>query len=429
MISFLRLLVDTLFVFSVIFIWLMLLYQFALTIGGFMLRRKTTKEESKEVDDKNLPSVSILIPSRNEEKVIGKLLERIQYFVYPRNKIEVIVINDGSRDSTARIVQEKVQQDKRIKVVNVPFESSGKGKGAALNRGLREASNDVIAVYDADNLPDKDSLRKLCKALLSNKKLAAVTGKFRAYNKDRNFLTRFINIESIAFQWIIQAGRWLFLKISFLPGTNFVIWKSILDEVGGWDEEALTEDSDLTFRIYEKRYLIKFLPTATTWEQEPERLRTWIRQRTRWARGNLFIISTYGKRLFKTKPTLTSIELVNLLYLYYLFIFAILFSDILFILSLLKLIHIRVLGPYALLWAFAFLLFVLEILIALSFEKEDSLKALLLIIAAYLTYTKLWIFVVLKSIFQEFVQKRERVWLKTERYDVSISEANLRIQR
>lgn len=422
MTSLLELLINAFFVFAIVFIWLMLLYQFILTIGGFLYRRKLEKTDCRDIDDDKLPSVSILIPARNEEKVIEKLIGSIQNFIYPEDKIEVIVINDGSQDRTEQIVSRLAQQDKRLKVITISPEKSGRGKGAALNRGLREASKDVLAVYDADNQPEKESLRMLCRELLSDERLAAVTGKFRAYNKDRNLLTRFINIECVAFQWIVQSGRWFFLKISFLSGTNFVIRKSILEEVGGWKDEALTEDSELTFRIYKKGYFIKFLPTALTWEQEPEKITTWIRQRTRWARGNIYIISTYAKLLFKSRPKLTSIELLNLLYLYYLFIFAILISDILFILSLFKLIQIRVLGPYPALWGLAFLLFVLEVFLAISFEKEDSLKSLWIIVLAYLIYTKLWVFIVLRSFHHEYIQKREKQWAKTERFEVRLSK-------
>ncbi len=423
---FFDLLVNALFVFSIIFIWIMLLYQFILTVGGFLFRRKLMQEKIELVNEDVLPTVSILIPARNEEIVIKKLIENIQDFKYPREKIEIICLNDGSKDRTGAILDRLAALDKRLKIIHIPEEKSGRGKGAVLNRGLLEAANDVIAVYDADNLPERDSLYKLCLNLISNKRLAAVTGKFRAYNKDQNFLTKLINMESIAFQWIIQAGRWFFLKISFLPGTNFVIWRSVLSEVGGWDDEALTEDTELTFRIYQKGYLIKFVPTATTWEQEPARLKTWVQQRTRWARGNIYIISTYGKELLRSKPNLASLELLNFLYLYYLFIFAILFSDILFILSLFKLVNIKVIGPYWILWSLAFLLFIIEILIALSFEKEDSFKSLALAFIAYLTYTKLWVFVVLRSFYQEYIQKKDRAWAKTERFDMNLLEVKPR---
>lgn len=415
--------INAFFVFSVVFIWFMLLYQFVLTLGGFLWRRKVWREDREPIDDQCLPAVSILIPAKNEEKVIGKLLERIQQFDYPREKLEVVVINDGSTDDTEGIITRIGASDPRIRVFSIPKEEGGRGKSAALNRALRETHNDVIAIYDADNIPETDSLRKLCWALSKDDRLAAVTGKFRAYNKNHNFLTRMINIEGIAFQWIVQAGRWHFLRLAAIPGTNFVIRKRVIEELGGWDLEALTEDSELTFRIYEKGYLIKFLPTATTWEQEPETLRVWVRQRTRWARGNNYIISKYGRQFFKKRPNKATFELLNLWYLYYFFIFAILFSDILFILSLFGLVHITVIGPYAELWALAFLLYMLEILIALSFEREDKPSAILPIIATYLLYTKLWTFVVLRSFHHEYIQKRERTWAKTERFDVRAADA------
>ncbi len=420
-----RLVVDSIFVFSVIFIWFMLLYQFVLSIGGFFLWRKERKGFKSSIPDTDLPGVSILIQARNEEKVIGSLLERIGELDYPEEKLEILVIDDGSEDKTGEIVSTCLSKDSRIRLIAIPIGEGGRGKGEALNRGLNESSHEVIAVYDADNMPEKESLKHLCRALLSNPKLAAVTGKYRAYNKSANLLTKFINIESIAFQWIIQAGRWMFLKIAFISGTNFVIRKSVLQEIGGWQPDALTEDTDLTFRIYQKGYLVRFLPQAVSWEQEPERLKTWIRQRVRWARGNSYIISHYTRRVFKTKIKATTFELLNLFFLYYFFIFAILFSDVLFILSLLKVVRIRVLGPYFELWILAFFLFVLELLIALSLEREDSLGSLLIIVLAYFTYTKLWIFVVLKSIFQEFFQKRERIWDKTERVDIRTHEKRL----
>lgn len=421
--SFFRLLTDAVFVFSVIFIWLMLLYQLVLTLAGFLYRRQTYRKKAAALEPLDLPAVSVLIPARNEEKVIGGLLEKIGSLRYPADGLEIIVINDGSVDRTEALVLEAARRDKRIRVLSIPAEESGRGKGAALNKGLRLASHPVIAVYDSDNRPEPSSLAELCGTLVRDKRLAAVTGKFRAYNKEKNLLTRFINIESVAFQWIIQAGRWFFLKIAFLPGTNFVIWKSILEDVGGWDEEALTEDTELTFRIYQRGFLIKFLPSATSWEQEPERLNTWLRQRTRWARGMSYVIAKHGKSLFVKNLNLTSVELLNVLFLYYFFLFAILFSDLLFVLSLFKIVRLRILGPYTELWGLAFLLFLLEILVALSLEKEDSVSAVALSILAYVTYTKLWVFVVLRAIIEEFVLKKKHTWDKTERYDGQALEA------
>lgn len=413
----LRLLRDGLFVFSVIFIWLMLLYQFVLTTGGFLLRRRMRKAAAPVGTDADLPGVSILIPARNEAKVIRTLIAKLRELTYPADRMEMIVVDDGSDDGTGNIAEESAAADPRVRVLRIPPDQSGRGKGAALNKALKIARFEAIAVYDADNRPEPESLIRLCRELAGDNRLAAVTGMFRVYNKDRNLLTRFIHLESLAFQWIIQAGRWFLMKIAFLPGTNFVIWRKDLDAVGGWDEEALTEDCELTFRIYERRRLVKFLPTAVTWEQEPERLRTWIRQRTRWARGNNYILAGRGRKTPGRRMSLMVIEFFNLFFLYYFFIFAILISDLYFILSALGIVHLRIAGPFTELWILAAALFILEILIALSFEREDSWLMLGVAILAYVTYTKLWVFVVLRGFYQEVVLRRKRVWDKTERFD------------
>jgi cellulose synthase/poly-beta-1,6-N-acetylglucosamine synthase-like glycosyltransferase len=415
--------INILFLFSVVFIWLMLIYQFILSIGGFLWKHRLSKiHETKMVDTINLPTVSILIPARNEGMVIEATVRRMIGLDYPADKCQIIVINDGSTDNTGEIVRLISRQHYNVTLLDVPEDRCGRGKGAALNFAMKSVTGDVVAVYDADNIPHRDSLKNLIYHLNADPRLAAVTGKFRAYNRGRNLLTRMINIEGISFQWIVQAGRWFFLKISLLPGTNFVIRKAVINEVGGWDEEALTEDTELTFRLYQRGYIVKFVPNAVTEEQEPEKLSTWIRQRIRWARGNNQIISKFSRSVLKKSNRLISIELLNLFYLYYFFIFAILFSDFIFVMSLFDIVHIDIVGPYAELWMFAFLLYLLEILIALHFEGEDSISNVLYTIFAYFTYTKLWVLVVLISLYQDIVQKKDRIWHKTERFDTPDKE-------
>jgi len=415
---FLNVLLNGIFVFSVIFIWLMLLYQFVLCLGGFCLRQRLRRQVPAAIDDDKLPSVTVLVPAHNEEKVIAATMAHLQRLQYPEGKLEIMIINDGSSDGTHEAARRQAGTDRRFRFLDIPTAAGGRGKSLTLNRAFREARGEAIAIYDADNLPEADALRLLAWDLVSDRRLAAVTGKFRAYNAGRNLLTRFINLESIAFQWLIQAGRWFFLRISTLPGTNYIIWKSVLEALGGWDEEALTEDTELTFRIYQKGLLIGFLPGAVTWEQEPENLAVWVRQRTRWARGNNYLIGKFGRRLWRERPKATTFELLNLFFLYYFFVFAILFSDLIFVLSLFGLVRVNLFGPYLELWLLAFLLYILEVMIALSYEREDTPLNLLLTVLAYFTYTKLWVFVVLKSLYHDLVQKKKRTWAKTERFDI-----------
>ncbi len=152
-------------------------------------------------------------------------------------------------------------------------------------------------------------------------------------NKNENLLTRFINIETLSFQSMLQAGRWQMHGIATLPGTNYVIWTRLIHELNGWDEEALTEDSELSVRIYELGYKIKFIPYAITYEQEPQEWKVWVKQRMRWVRGNNYVISKFFKHIPRFKNKRLGFDLLYTLLLYYVFFAAILISDVLFILT------------------------------------------------------------------------------------------------
>jgi cellulose synthase/poly-beta-1,6-N-acetylglucosamine synthase-like glycosyltransferase len=414
-----HIIINYLFVFSVIVIWFMLGYQFILFLMGYSYGSRAEKQRKLlEQTPVDLPKISIMIPAHNEGIVISNTLKALLKLNYPADRLEILVINDGSTDDTAIQVESVAAQNPHVRLFNVPSEFAARGKSAALNRGLKECHHDIIGIYDADNLPEPDSVLHLARQLATDSSLGAVIGKFRCINKKKNLLTRFINLECLAFQWIVQAGRWNLLRMSTLPGTNYLIRKSLLEEVGGWDEQALTEDAEMSIRIYQAGHLIKFVPYAVTWEQEPETVRVWFRQRTRWARGNNYVLEKYFMQVFKIKPRVIGLEIFYAMAVYYVFFLAILFSDLLFVLSIANLIMIPMPGPYKEVWLFAFLLFILELVIALSREKEDSLTNIFLIALGYFTYCQLWILVVLKAAYDDFILKREHFWVKTPRVHI-----------
>ena len=213
---------ESIYLLSVAVIWAMLVYQGILTFSGYFYSRR--RRAAVRTNTAGLPFVTVLIPARNEEKVIQDTLKHIFGLDYPHDKLELIVINDGSTDATREILE--CVKDKRLKVINVPKEESGRGKSRVLNMALKQAAGEVIAIYDADNRPLHDSLKNLVMELESNPKFVAAIGKFRTINKDKSVITRFINIESLSFQWIIQAGRSFLFDIAILPGTNFIIRSS-----------------------------------------------------------------------------------------------------------------------------------------------------------------------------------------------------------
>ena len=408
-----------LFVIAVILIWFMIGYQFVLTVYGYINYIRSLKER-REVDAQEFdyPSCSILIPAHNEEKVIARTIEAMLHLQYPKDKLRIIVINDGSADRTKEIIEHYAAQDVRVELYDVPKDDGGKGKSRALNLGIKRVTSDVVAIYDADNTPDPDALRYLVAQLLLHKDLGAVIGKFRTVNKDTNLLTRFINIETLSFQSMLQAGRWQMNNIATLPGTNFVVWRSIMETLKGWDEEALTEDSELSIRIYEEGYKIKFIPYSVTYEQEPQEWKVWVKQRMRWVRGNNYVVAKFWKHTPNFKNKRLAFDLLYTLSLYYIFFAAIIISDLLFLLSVTQLVSISLPGPYTFVWVTAFVLFIFEIMLAISYDKEDSLSAMGLIILMYFTYCQLWIYIVIKAIYQEIVKKDKPFWVKTVRFDI-----------
>ncbi len=407
-----------LFVVAVILIWFMIGYQFVLTVYGYInLLRSFKEKNSIDQTQYDFPTCAILIPAHNEEKVISATIASMLELEYPKDKLKIIVINDGSQDRTKEIILEYAVKDSRVQLFDVPKGEGGKGKSRALNLGIKQADAEVIAMYDADNTPDKNALRYLVANLISNPELGAVIGKFRTINKNHNLLTQFINIETLSFQSILQAGRWQMHNIATLPGTNFVMWSWLIHNLDGWDEEALTEDSELSIRIYEEEYTIKFIPYSITYEQEPQEWKVWIKQRMRWVRGNNYVISKFFKHIPKFKNKRLAFDILYTLSLYYTFFAAIIISDVLFLLSATNLVSIALPGPYTFVWMMAFVLFIFEITLAISYDDEDSFKKIGLIFIMYFSYCQLWIYIVLKAAYQEYIKKEKRTWDKTVRFD------------
>jgi cellulose synthase/poly-beta-1,6-N-acetylglucosamine synthase-like glycosyltransferase len=409
---------SVVFVVAVILIWFMIAYQLILTVAGFFHVLRSAKEK-RAVDGMALdfPAVAVLIPAHNEAMVIRGTLEAMLAFDYPADRYEVLVINDGSDDSTGSIVQEFATRDRRVTLVNVPEGEGGRGKSRALNIGLAHTEASLIAVYDADNTPEPPALRYLVAQLVLHPDLGAVLGKFRTVNREHNLLTRFINVETLSFQSIVQAGRWKLFRVSTLPGTNFVIRRELIDAMGGWDEAAITEDSELSIRIYMEGFRIKPIPYAVTHEQEPETWKVWFGQRTRWVRGNNYVATKFVRQIPHFRRKALAVEVLYLFSLYYVFFVAIVASDLLFLASTLRLVAIPLPGPYTAVWGLAFLLFIMEILLALSYDREDSVSKIGLIVLAYFTYCQLWLVVVARALWLDVVKRERRTWVKTVRFE------------
>lgn len=413
--------IDFLVIYSIYAIWLLMTINIVLSIGGFLYYHKVLKTNGRIPMDK-YPYVSIMVPAHNESIVIRKTVEALLNFDYPSDCYEIIVINDNSSDDTAQVL-EKIQENnphKRLIVINTDKEAGGKGKSNALNIGFSVSRGSVIAIYDADNTPEPMALRLLVENLMSDDKIGAVIGKFRTRNRNASILSRFVNIETLAYQCMNQAGRYFFFKLCTIPGTNFVIRRSIIEEIGGWDPKALSEDTEISFRIYRMGYYIKMMPLAVTWEQEPHLMKVWFKQRTRWAMGNIYVILKNFKFVFDKSAGAMRMDVLYYLMVYLLMLSSLIISDVVFMAGVLGYVNISLSGFSTTLWVMAILVFVLNVLITLSMEENEfNIQSVGLILLMLFSYSKLWVAVVINAIIKSFtdhVFKREAKWDKTVRY-------------
>ncbi|PKM64310.1 MAG: glycosyl transferase family 2 [Firmicutes bacterium HGW-Firmicutes-20] len=412
---------DYLMLINIFLIWSLLFVNIVLIVAGYVYYLKVEKEPPPEIIGEH-PFVSIMVPAHNEGVVIVKTVAALLAFDYPWDRYEIIVINDNSSDNSAELLKEiqDTNPNRNLTVINTDNISGGKGKSNALNIGYQQAKGEFIAIYDADNTPEHKALRYLAAELKADDSLGAVIGKFRTRNKEVNLLTQFINIETLSFQWMAQAGRWQLMKLCTIPGTNFILRRTIIEAIGGWDEKAVAEDTEISFRIYLMGYKIKFQPKAVTWEQEPQTLGVWFRQRTRWVKGNVYVLIKNIGYLVDKDARKIRFDIFYFLSTYFLLLTALVVSDVIFFMNMAGLVSTTIQGFSNLLWFTAFVMFILGVFIALTTEKGEMTVSNFFIIALmYFTYCQMWIIVTVYGVFQYFkdrIKKQDSKWYKTERF-------------
>jgi cellulose synthase/poly-beta-1,6-N-acetylglucosamine synthase-like glycosyltransferase len=232
------------------------------------------------------PTVSILIPAHNEEKVIGRILQRTIELTYPRKKLEIIVIDDASADQTGEIAESFARKCERIKVVHRMKGEGGKGKSIVLNEGLKHARGEIVFCFDADYYPQRDIIEKLT-AYFVDPKVGAVQGRVTVLNEPNTMVTRLVTLERIGGYRIDQLARDDLRLIPQFGGTVGGFRRDLIGYLGGFDPNMLTEDTDLTFRAYLAGYKIRYVNEAECYEESVETWKKYWHQRYRWARGHM----------------------------------------------------------------------------------------------------------------------------------------------
>ena len=410
------------YVFLVAFIttWLVVGYQFVLFLAGQVLLRKAMRERKDPLNVPDLPHVTILIPAHNEERVIERTVRCLLRLDYPSDRLEILVIDDASTDTTPQVLDRLAQEDRRVRVLHRVKPEGGRGKAAALNAALKMTENEFIGIYDADNCPEPDALKILIAQFRRRPELGAVMGRFRTGNRKQNLLTRFINIEGLGFQGIMQAGRWQLLGVSSLSGTNYVIRRSALEHIGGWDVEALAEDAELSVRMYQYGYRIAYTPNSVSWEQEPETLKVWLKQRTRWARGNNYAIAKLARTFFQSRSLAHALEMLFMMCVPYLLLFAIVTSQVVCVSGLINPNGEIFNGIPTQYWILGIIVYYSEIMFALAFDGEDTFSNMVLTVVMYFTYCQIWPLTIIRGFIADVIQGNNHDWDKTIRFETEI---------
>ena len=240
-------------------------------------------------------SVSVLIPAYNEQDSIKETIEHVANLDYPKNKLEIIVVNDGSKDKTREVVEKLIRSKKyfNLKIIN----KKNSGKADSLNQGVEMAKGELIAVVDSDSFPSPSSLYKLV-GYFNNKEMGAVTSFVTVRNKNQNILTRLQSLEYMLIGW----SRKLLDFINSVYVTNgplSVYRKQFILNVGGFDKQSITEDIDITWNMLYHGYKTSMCLDARVSTITPHKFKPWFRQRMRWGAGGLQALQKYRKMFFK----------------------------------------------------------------------------------------------------------------------------------
>ncbi|MGB7493435.1 MAG: glycosyltransferase [Candidatus Acidiferrum sp.] len=275
----------------------------ALIIGILAIIEKLRPDHAKLASPP--PGVTVLIPAYNEESVIVQTVNSV--LLSDLEGIHVIVVDDGSADSTLELLQSNFGNNKAVQIIH----QVNRGKAAALNNALSNSDTDIVVTIDADTEIEPDAIRKLLRHF-SDPTVGAVAGNVKVGNRSR-WLTRWQALEYVTSQNMEKRAFDLLNCITVVPGALGAWRKKAIEESGGITADTVAEDADLTIAIRRHGWRILYDEEAIAWTEAPVSPGMLIRQRFRWTFGTLQSFWKHSDTLFRPKyGTLGWIALPNI---------------------------------------------------------------------------------------------------------------------
>ncbi len=279
--------------------WVLLIPTFAMLVNAIASFKK--KKAVTPYNDDELPFVSIFIPAHNEEFTIESTVRSVcglDYYKDDEVNYELIVVNDGSTDTTGEILANLKSEYPQVKIVTRHPPRSGKGKGFVLNDALTLSRGEIIGVFDADTQIKPHFLKTVVQYL--NGDVDGVQSRVKMFNKDENFLARMQHVEFASFgNTLIAKDNMSFT--GFLGGNGQFVKKQAIIDCGRWDGFAVTEDLNLAIKIILNGGKIRYCGEVAVYQEAVTNWSAFFRQRIRWAIGNFETLFIYLPQILRSK--------------------------------------------------------------------------------------------------------------------------------
>ena len=252
-----------------------------------------------DIDCADWPAVTVLIAAHNEEAVISDCIAALLEVDYPKNKLKIVPVNDRSTDRTKEIIDDWVARNPgRIH----PFHRTGgkPGKAAALRDAMKYVEGSIFLVFDADYIPGRALIRELVSPFF-DPEVGSVMGRVVPINVGKKLITRLLDLERSGGYQVDQQAR---MNLGLVPqygGTVGGVRMSALEEIKGWAENTLAEDTDLTVRLLLAGWKTVYVNRAECYEEVPERWPVRVRQIMRWAKGHNQVMIRYAAAIMRSR--------------------------------------------------------------------------------------------------------------------------------
>lgn len=249
------------------------------------LRARTPPPPARTVTDPPplLPMISVIVALYREDNIAARLVQRLARLDYPRDRMEVLlVVEDDDRLTRAALLASDLPP--WVRVITAP-QGSIRTKPRALNIALDQCRGSIVGVYDAEDAPEPDQLRKVANSFATAPAdVACLQGALDYYNSHKNIMSRLFTLEYAAWFRLILPGFDKLRLVLPLGGTTLFFRRAVLDRLGAWDAHNVTEDADLGLRLARHGWRTAMLD-STTFEEANAKPIAWVKQRSRWIKG------------------------------------------------------------------------------------------------------------------------------------------------